>query len=102
MLFVEFAKAKDGWLWHSGRIDNKPELEFGCFCKLVVERVKGWMESTNCELEANAICDSLLGVMIAVEASWNLAPSFFWTRGRWDSLSCDGWLHCHGTYSMEV
>jgi hypothetical protein len=35
MLFVELVKAENCWLWHSGRIDNKPELGFGCFGKLV-------------------------------------------------------------------
>jgi hypothetical protein len=30
MLFVKLAKVVDGWLWHNGRIDNKPELVPSC------------------------------------------------------------------------
>jgi hypothetical protein len=39
--------------------------------------------------------------MIVVEATWSLAPSFFWIHGIWGSLLCSGWYHCHGTCSMK-
>jgi hypothetical protein len=45
MLFVELAKAEDDWLWHNDIIGNKRELEFGCFGRLVMEKVKGKMGS---------------------------------------------------------
>jgi hypothetical protein len=72
-------------LWHSDRISNKLELGLSCFGKLVVERAKGRMENTDRVAVANALCDSLLWMIIA-DTGWNLAPSFFWTRERWGSL----------------
>jgi hypothetical protein len=60
MLFMELAKAKDGWLWHSGMIDNKPKLRLGSFGKFVVETAKGRIENIDCEAVANALCSSLL------------------------------------------
>jgi hypothetical protein len=102
MLFVELAKIEDGWLLRNGRIGNMPELGIGYFGMLVVGKVKGRMESTDCEAVANASCDLLLGMMIVVKAGWSLAPSFFSTRGRWDSLLCDGWFCCCETCSTEV
>jgi hypothetical protein len=51
------------WLWHSGRIGNKSELWLDCFGKLV-ERAKGRMENTDCEIVANALCGSILWTMI--------------------------------------
>jgi hypothetical protein len=57
MLFVELVKAEGGWLWRIGRIGNKSELGLVCFAKLVVERAKGRMENTDCEVVANALCD---------------------------------------------
>jgi hypothetical protein len=68
MLFVELAKAEDGWLWRSDKIGNKLELEVGCFGKLVVERAKGTMENIDCEVVVNALCGSLHSTMIATEA----------------------------------
>jgi hypothetical protein len=45
MLFVELAKILDDCLWHSGTVDNMPEVGLGYFDKLVVERVKERIES---------------------------------------------------------
>jgi hypothetical protein len=76
MLCVDLMKAKDGWLWRSDRIGNKPM--------------------------PIALCGSLLWMMIVAKAAWSLAPPFFWTQGIWGNLLCSGWCHCHGTYSMET
>jgi hypothetical protein len=35
------------------------------------------MENTHCEAMANALCGSLLWMMIAAETAWSLAPAFF-------------------------
>jgi hypothetical protein len=43
MLFVELAKVVDGWLWRNGMI-GMPEVGFGCFDKLAVEKVKYMMD----------------------------------------------------------
>jgi hypothetical protein len=45
MLFVELAKVVDDWLWYSSMISNRLGLELDCFDRLVVENVKGKMES---------------------------------------------------------
>jgi hypothetical protein len=42
----------------------------------VAKRVKGWTESIGDEAEPIALCDSLPSMMIVMEASWILAPSF--------------------------
>jgi hypothetical protein len=79
MLFFVLVKAEAGLLWHNDRTGTKPELEPGCFGSFVVERVRGRMENTDCELIANALCGLLLWTIIATEAIWNFAPSFLWT-----------------------
>jgi hypothetical protein len=56
MLFMESAKAEDGWLWHSDRTGNRQVLELAYFGKFVVERAKGRMENTSCEVMATALC----------------------------------------------
>jgi hypothetical protein len=104
MLFVELAKVEDGWLWRSDRTGNKPELELGCFGKFVGERAKGRMENTNCEAMANALCGSVLWMMITVVAGWSLAPFFFdsWNMGlsfvRW--LVSLPWYMQHGCLNV--
>jgi hypothetical protein len=45
MLFVEWVKVVDGWLWCSDMIGNKPGLVLGCFGRLVVGNAKGKMEN---------------------------------------------------------
>jgi hypothetical protein len=45
MLFMELAKVKGDWLWHNDRIGSMPGVKFGCFAKLVVERVKDRIEN---------------------------------------------------------
>jgi hypothetical protein len=56
MLFMESAKAEDGWLWHSDRTGNRPVLELAYFGKFVVERAKGRMENTSCEVMTTTLC----------------------------------------------
>jgi hypothetical protein len=75
MLFVELAKARDGWLWCSDRIGNKSKLGLCCLGEFVMERVK---------------------------AAWSLAPTFCWTQGIWGNLLCDGWCRCHDTCNTEA
>jgi hypothetical protein len=102
MLFVELAKAKGDWLWHSDRIDNKSELSLGCLCGFVVERVKGRTENIDDEAEPITLCVLLLWKIIVVEALLILAPYFSWTQGILDNLSCGGWYPCRGTCNTEV
>jgi hypothetical protein len=45
------------WLWHSGLTGNRPELEFGYFGWLVVERARGMMENIVGGGESIAWCD---------------------------------------------
>jgi hypothetical protein len=42
---VKLTKVEDDWLWHNGTIDSMPEVEFGSFGKLAVERVKDRIEN---------------------------------------------------------
>jgi hypothetical protein len=56
LLFVKSAKVVGGWLWHSGRIGNKPEFAHGYFGGLVAKRVKGRMENIHGEADAIALC----------------------------------------------
>jgi hypothetical protein len=81
MLFVELAKAGGDWFWHSA---------------------KGRIENIGNEVGPIALCDLLLWMMIVAEVGWILAPSFSWTKGISDSLSCGDWYHYCGTYSMEA
>jgi hypothetical protein len=39
MLYVELANVTGDWMWHSGRIDNMPEVRLGWFDKLMLEKV---------------------------------------------------------------
>jgi hypothetical protein len=54
MLFVKLAKVGDDWLWHNDTIGNKPEVGLGCFGRIVVEKVKGKMESNGASEEPTA------------------------------------------------
>jgi hypothetical protein len=45
MLFVEWVKVVDDWLWCSDMIGNKPGLGLGCFGRLVVGNATGKMEN---------------------------------------------------------
>jgi hypothetical protein len=57
MLSVELVKAEGDWLWHSDRIDNKPELvPRYCLGVFVVERAKGRMRSISGEMAPIAWC----------------------------------------------
>jgi hypothetical protein len=56
MLFVELAKVVDDWLWHSGTIGNRPELELDYFYRLVVGNVKDKMESITGDGESIVWC----------------------------------------------
>jgi predicted NUDIX family NTP pyrophosphohydrolase len=38
MLYVELANVTGDWMWHSGRIDNMPEVRLGWFDKLMLEK----------------------------------------------------------------
>jgi hypothetical protein len=99
---VELVKAEAGLLWHSDRTGKRSEFEPSCFGRFMVKRVKDRMENTGCEVMANALCGLLLWMLIAVEASWSLAPSFIWTQGIWLNLLCGGYCHYHGTCNTEV
>jgi hypothetical protein len=101
-LFAELMEAMGNWLWHSDRTNNGPELGLDLFGGLVAERGKGRMGNIDGDGDPIAWCGSPLWMMIAVEAGWHLAPSFFWTQGMWGSLLCGGWFHCRGTYSMKT
>jgi hypothetical protein len=57
MLFMEPTKVDDGWLWRNGWIGSMSEVEFGCFDKLVVEKVKDRMGSIFGGEESIAWCD---------------------------------------------
>jgi hypothetical protein len=57
MLFMEPTKVDDDWLRRNGRIGSMPEVEFGCFDKLVVEKVKDRMGSIFGGEESIAWCD---------------------------------------------
>jgi hypothetical protein len=90
MLFVERVKVGDDWLWHDDRIDSKLELVTGCLGEFVTEIVKGKTENIGDETVLIALCDSLLWMMIVVEAGWSLAPSVSWIQGILGSLLCGG------------
>jgi hypothetical protein len=45
MLFWEFIKVADGWLWHNDMIGNRPERGLDYLGRFVVKIVKGMMES---------------------------------------------------------
>jgi hypothetical protein len=40
--------------------------------------------------------------MIGVKVAWSLPPFFFWIRGIWGSLLCDGQFLYHGSCSTEA
>jgi hypothetical protein len=86
MLFVELVKVEDGWLWCNGRIGGIPEVGFGCFDKLVVEKAKDRTGSIVDGEEPIAWCDWHLGVWIAAKAVQKLAPFFFLTQEKWGHL----------------
>jgi hypothetical protein len=68
----------------------------------VAKKAKGRTENIGYEVVPIASCDSLLWMMIVVEATWSLAPSFFWIQGIWGDLLCGGWYRYHGTCNMEA
>jgi hypothetical protein len=57
ILFVELANVEGGWLWRNGRIDSMPEVGFGCFDKLVVEKANDRMGCIIGGEEPIAWCD---------------------------------------------
>jgi hypothetical protein len=70
MLVVELAEVVDGWSWHNGMVDNKPELGLGCFGRLVVRKEKGRMRSIVGVGEAIVWCCLLLWVLFVAKAGW--------------------------------
>jgi hypothetical protein len=57
MLFVKLMEVVGDSLWHSDRIDNRPELGLDLFDGLVVKKVKGRMENIDGGTEPIAWCD---------------------------------------------
>jgi hypothetical protein len=55
-LFVELMKDVGGWLWHNGKIGNKPELGFDYFGGLVAKKTRGMMESIDDGAGPIALC----------------------------------------------
>jgi hypothetical protein len=69
MLFVELAKARDGWLWHNDRIDKKLELVPDCcLVEFVADRAKGMMGNIDGAVMPITLCDLLLWMKIVTEA----------------------------------
>jgi hypothetical protein len=95
-------KTECDWLWHNDSIGSMPKLTPGCLDEFVAERAKCRTKNIGDAVEPIALCDSLIWMMIVVEAGWILAPSFSWTQGISDSLSCGGWYYCHTTCNTEA
>jgi hypothetical protein len=56
MLSVEPAKVDGDWLWHSGMIDNMPDVRFGYFGRLGLESAEGRVGNIASDVEPITWC----------------------------------------------